>query len=557
MDNETVADTFNLLSKLMELHGAQVFKTRSYANAGFQIKRLSQPLSRMSEAEINDIPGVGAAIGTKIQTLLDTGQLPLLDTYLSQTPPGIRDMLGIKGLGPKKIALVWKEMEIEDLGALLYACHENRLMLYKGFGAKTQESIRQSIEFFMASTGQFLFRDLEAYTGDLLAHWKNVLGDHTLVSVTGAARRQADILTGISLVIGCPPELVASRLPPNHVVDTVNGPEVILSGPRKATVKLICSAPEHFFTALFRTTGSQSFLQAFEERYPGLLEQPHDSEAAIFQKAGLPFIPPVLRQDASALERNPEAIPLIQPEDIKGVIHAHSTWSDGKNPLEEMALGALALGREYLVISDHSQSAVYAGGLKPERILAQHEEIDALNRRLAPFRIFKSIESDILGDGSLDYPPELLRLFDLVIASVHSNLKMDESRATERLLTAIRNPFTTILGHMTGRLLLSRPGYPVDHRRIIEACREHQVVIEINAHPRRLDMDWSWIPFAMEQGVLLSVDPDAHSVEGISSTRYGVLSAQKGGLTAAANLSSFPLGAFEAFILETKKKIPA
>jgi DNA polymerase (family 10) len=207
------------------------------------------------------------------------------------------------------------------------------------------------------------------------------------------------------------------------------------------------------------------------------------------------------------------------------------------------------------VISDHSQTAVYADGLKPDRIAAQHQEIDQLNAKLAPFKIFKSIESDILGDGSLDYSPQVLATFDMVIASVHSNLKMSEEKAMERVLNAIRNPYTTILGHPTGRLLLSRKGYPLDHKVIIDACAEHNVVLEINAHPRRLDMDWRWIDYAMERGVLMSIDPDAHSIDGYKDTYYGVMTAQKGGLTKEFNLSSYSLAELEQYIAERKRKV--
>ena len=239
---------------------------------------------------------------------------------------------------------------------------------------------------------------------------------------------------------------------------------------------------------------------------------------------------------------------LIQTQDIKGIIHSHSTWSDGVHTIEQMALAAIEKGYEYLVISDHSKSAFYANGLQIDRIKAQHREIEALNKKLAPFVIFKSIESDILNDGSLDYPDEILESFDLIIASIHSNLKMTEDKAMMRLLNAINNPYTSILGHLTGRLLLSRKGYPVNHEEIIAACAQNNVVIELNAHPRRLDMDWRWIPQALENDVLISINPDAHAVEGFQDCKYGVMVAQKAGLTAAQNLSSFDLSEMMEFI---------
>jgi DNA polymerase (family 10) len=237
--------------------------------------------------------------------------------------------------------------------------------------------------------------------------------------------------------------------------------------------------------------------------------------------------------------------------DIRSIIHSHSNWSDGMNTVEEMANECIKRGFEYLVISDHSQTAFYANGLKEDKIKEQHRYIDELNNKLEPFKIFKSIESDILNDGSLDYPDRILKTFDLVIASVHSNLKMMEEKAMARLIKAIENPYTRILGHMTGRLLLSRNGYPVDHKKIIEACAANNVVIEINAHPRRLDMDWKWIDYAIEKNVLLSINPDAHALDGFDDVKYGVLAAQKGGLTKENNLSSFSLQKFEKWL---KKK---
>ena len=243
---------------------------------------------------------------------------------------------------------------------------------------------------------------------------------------------------------------------------------------------------------------------------------------------------------------------LIEASDIKGIIHSHSNWSDGSNTLEEMAQAAQAAGLEYLVISDHSKSAFYANGLTEERIKAQHQLVDELNARLKGFRIFKSIESDILYDGSLDYPDTVLASFDLVIASVHSILKMTEEKAMQRLIAAIENPYTTILGHMTGRLLLSRKGYPVNHKKIIDACAANKVVIELNAHPRRLDIDWREIDYALEKGVLISIDPDAHEIEGYNDNRYGVLAAQKALVAKEQNLSSMGLTDFEKFIRQRK-----
>ena len=279
-------------------------------------------------------------------------------------------------------------------------------------------------------------------------------------------------------------------------------------------------------------------------------------ENSIFSAAGIHPIPAAQRETIAIIEQAREKVlpAVIQPNQIKGIIHSHSNWSDGSNTLEEMAIAAHEKGYEYLVISDHSRAAFYANGLHPDRILAQHREIERLNKQLAPFVIFKSIESDILNDGSLDYPKDVLASFDLVIASVHSNLKMPQEKAMNRLITAIENPYTSILGHPTGRLLLSRSGYPIDHEKIIDACVANQVVIELNAHPRRLDIDWRWIEKAINKGALISINPDAHSIEGFADTRYGVLVAQKAGLPAEKNLSSFSLAEMNNFLAVQQQK---
>jgi DNA polymerase (family 10) len=303
------------------------------------------------------------------------------------------------------------------------------------------------------------------------------------------------------------------------------------------------------------STGPETFTAYIEKKYGiSIAQTSYANEEVFFTTVNLPFIPPQHR-DISVDEvyyQKQVKKELADPSNIKGIIHSHSKWSDGSYTLEEMAKAAIKKGFEYMVISDHSQAASYAGGLRPENIIQQHAEVDRLNEQLSPFKIFKSIECDILGSGQLDYDDEVLQSLDLVIASVHSSLKMSEEKAMQRLLTAIENPYTLILGHMTGRLLLSRAGYPVDHKKIIDACAANNVVIELNAHPRRLDMDWRWIPYALEKEVLISINPDAHSIEGFDDIKYGALAAQKALLPAASNLSSFSLSEFEEWLYDVR-----
>lgn len=549
MNNYEIADQFSLLSKLMDIHGENSFKSKSYSNAAFNIERLPVALATMDDAELFAVKGIGEATGKKIRVLLNTGKLPQLEELIVNTPPGIIDMLQIKGLGPKKISVIWQELGIESLGELEYACNENRLVALKGFGAKTQESVLQNIVYFNQNLGFYLWAEAEAPARNLLAMLQSRYPDNRF-SLTGDIRRQKETIEYIEIVTDLDGESVSNefRNIEHALVDTTDPGICMVAIPGQPKLKIYIAAQQQYVCQLFLTTGSEVFTAAFTEKYA--LPETLADEAGIFAANGMAVVVPALRENAGILDKavNHQMPALIQPGDIKGIIHSHSTWSDGVNTVSEMAEAAIRQGFEYLVLSDHSQSAFYAGGLKPEQVAAQHQEIDALNAKLAPFRIFKSIESDILGDGSLDYSDQVLATFDLVIASVHSNLKMSQEKAMDRVLTAVRNPHTRILGHPTGRLLLSRKGYPLDHKLLIDTCAEYQVVIEINAHPRRLDLDWQWIDYAMEKGVLLSIDPDAHAIEGYRDVYYGVMAAQKGGLTKACNLSSFSLAEFETFL---------
>jgi len=556
MDNYEIADNFSLLGKLMDIHGENSFKTKSYTTAAFTIEKLPMQLTEMPPEKMSSIIGIGDAIAKKIIEQLQTGTLALLQEYLQKTPEGILTMLSIKGIGPKKIATIWKELEIETIGELLYACSENRLTLYKGFGAKSQQNIKEAIEFYMGSQGSFLYQQIESYATQLTTSLQNIFPNY-LFSITGNFKQQAEIISQLSWVTTAPKnEIMAFLGAQSFVFENIFENIFSCKGPEQIELIFHISSPELFISTLFETSSSEDFLQEWKTLTNWTNQKEYHSEEAIFESFGFAFVPAYQRESKEilTLAKNASLKPCIQTTDIKGVIHSHSNWSDGATTIEAMAKAAIEQGLQYLVISDHSQSAFYANGLKEARIFAQQQQIDALNKQLAPFRIFKSIESDILNDGSLDYSDEVLSSFDLVIASVHSNLKMIEEKAMMRLLNAIENPFTSILGHLTGRLLLSRNGYPVDHAKIIDACVANDVVIELNAHPRRLDIDWRWIERALNKGAIISINPDAHSIEGYLDCKYGVLVAQKAGLTPNKNLSSYSLTEFERFLLEQHQK---
>ena len=542
-----------MLSKLMDIHNENSFKSKSYSIAAFNIEKLPVELTDLSFEKIAALKGFGESTARKITEIVQTGQLKQLDEYIEKTPPGVIEMLNIKGIGPKKICTIWKEMGLESIGELLYACEENRLLNYKGFGAKTQETVKQSIEFYQKSQGSHLYAEVEAYALSVHKKISAQFADERF-ELTGDFRRQLEVIDKIEWVTTCQPVQLQLFFEANGFTSE-NLQTDIISFRGEQNVQLIFrySDEASFYEKLFTTSSSEEFITAWKNNFGENALQQIASEEDAFKKQQLHFAPAILREKGSIIEKLKKPLdPLIQPGDIRALIHCHSKWSDGLNSLEEMAQACIKRGWEYMVISDHSKSAGYANGLTEDRIKAQHQEIDTLNAKLAPFRIFKSIECDILGDGNLDYSNNILSTFDLVITSIHSNLKMNEEKAMMRLLRAIENPYTTILGHMTGRLLLSRQGYPVDHEKIIDACAKNKVAIEINAHPRRLDMSWQWIDVALDKGVLISIDPDAHSVGAYDDIRYGTLAAQKGGLTKEKNLSSFSLKEFENYLTERK-----
>jgi DNA polymerase (family 10) len=543
MTNKQIAQAFDELANLMELHEEDPFRVRSYANAYLALRKLDTPLTELADADIKNIKGVGNAISGKIRELLDSGQMAVLEKYRDMTPSGVRDMLEISGFGPKKVRQVWKEMGIESPGELWYACNENRLVEYKGFGLKTQEDLKKKLDYFFRSRGKLLLdaalEEAEAVCAAIAQRFPG-----TLASPVGELRRRCPVVSEIE-ILATPEADWPTVFDGSGYVAEQNGEGKWTARKEDGGTSVTlhrCAAGE-WGSKLLKKTGSREFLEKFVAQNQGLDFRNLAEEAAVFERANSSFVAPELRENYPPIVPNG---PLIVDADLRGALHVHTNWSDGIHSLREMCEHARSLGYAYIGITDHSQSAFYANGLKPDRVLAQMDEIDQLNAEMAPFRILKGIESDILNDGSLDYDDNLLDRFDFVIASVHSNLRMGIEKATERVLRAIEHPRTSILGHPTGRLLLSREGYPLDWDAIFEACAKHHVSIELNAHPRRLDLDWSLIPRAVSKGIRISINPDAHSREGLLHTRYGVMVARKGGLVADHCLNALPAEAWLA-----------
>lgn len=566
LDSKSITRKLKLITQLMELHEENPFKIRSYQSVIYTLDQAGTSLDGLDKEQLQEVKGIGKSMAEVIIALDETNTAPYLEELLANTPEGLLEVLQIKGLGPKKVKSLWKELNITSTHELMEACQSGQVAKLKGFGEKTQQSIISAMEYQESNRGKWLYADLEPFVEALQQDLEQKFGVGKVV-VTGDFARKIEVLEQIDLIIETPDgkaDFASVNTIPNLMQD------LKLSSPFKwrgrikdleVKVHLHFTPPHLFVRDNLLRTGSRNHLLAPLLDYSSLASffrsKTFESELQAYQEAGLSFIVPELREGQFEIELAKEGkLPiLLEMGDLKGSLHNHSTYSDGKNTLREMATYCQSLGYEYLGIADHSRSAFYAGGLNVEEVAEQQKEIKVLNEELAPFRVFSGIESDILVDGSLDYPPEVLSSFDFIVASVHSALSMSLPKATARLIKAIENPFTTMLGHPTGRLLLRREGYPIDHKAVIDACAEYGVVIEINANPWRLDIDWRWINYALEKGVRLSINPDAHVKEAFADMKYGVLVGRKGGLTRDMTLNALSADALAIYFQARKEKI--
>jgi DNA polymerase (family 10) len=536
MDNYDICSHLALYAKLAELHDENAFRTRAFSAAAFNLKKVKEPMSQMSDEALAALPGVGKGVLSAIRSLVADGTFPDLDALIAKTPPGILEMLRIKGLGPKKVGVIWHQMAIDTVADLFNACRENRLVELPGFGLKTQGEVMHAIQFMLNASGRFHYARAEEPAQKMLQLLKNRFAtDKT--ELTGDIRRFCETLESIDIITTAPrTDAIAFMAECGLQPDG----DALFRDAAGFLFQIHFAETENFSRRWIETTGNDAHLLEI-----GFANMPplSGTEEDAYRSLGMPFILPELREGRGE-SRKEQTATLIEYSHLKGVLHNHTLYSDGLHSLKDMAEHAVNLGLQYLGICDHSRSASYAGGLQVEQVLTQFAEIDALNAQWTNFRIFKGIESDILSDGSLDYPDEVLSQFDFIVASVHSNLKMAEDRAMQRLIRAIENKYTTILGHPTGRLLLVREGYPVNHRYLIDACAANGVCMELNANPYRLDLDWRWIDYAMEKGVMIAINPDAHEKEGYYDMYYGSLVARKGGLTREMTLNAMSLHEF-------------
>jgi DNA polymerase (family 10) len=542
--NREISRLFDLYAELLDVHGQEERLSDLLSGAAYRVGRLDQELGQFRESQLTELfcPEVVSVL-TEVKK---TGSIAALEDLIQLTPAGLFDMMRIKGLGGKKLSVLWKTAKLDTIEDLLLAAKAGTISQLPGFGKKTEQNIIAGIEAFNERAERFHYAAIADLADELVAALRKQFKTQ-LVSLCGDIRRQETVVDRMEVLIALPvshfknPEL-------KRIMTIAEQTAAITTGHTldEVPVTLYHCTVADYYCQLLERTGNASHVQKINARIAG--PNTYRSEEAIYDAAGLPFIVPEMRQDIAEWDWTEHPEPLITNADITGVVHNHTDWSDGVDRLDAFVLGCQRKGYAYTVISDHSQNAHYAGGLKPDKVLRQFEAIDKLNKKVGPFKIFKSIECDILVSGELDYDPELLSRFDMVIISVHQQLKMAEEKATARLIKAIENPFTTILGHLTGRQLLVRPGYPLDFKKVIDACAANGVVIEINANPYRLDMDWSHIPYALKKGVMISINPDAHSIHEIDNIRWGVSAARKGGLTKTMTWNAQPLTAIEEWL---------
>ncbi len=544
------------IAQCLELKGENPFKVRAYTAAARALEVYAGSLADAVEQKtLGGIEGIGKAIEAKITELCETGRLEYYENLRSEFPPGIFDLFELQGLGAKKIKLLYEKLGVNSITSLELACKDGTVAGLDGFGPKSAENFLKAIESEAQHAGQFRLGDVWAVAEEILS----VLRDESAVleaSTAGSLRRHKEVVHDL--------DFLASTREPEAVGKVFAGmplvADVIAHGATKVSVRLESGLqcdlrlvkPEEFAFALAYFTGSKEHNVAMRGRAlkrgwtlneyrMGKLEDSEKeteevpeihSEADIHKALGLDFIAPELREGKGEIEaaETGELPKLVEWTQLRGAFHNHTNASDGRHTLEQMADAAMGLGLDYLGIADHSKSSIQANGLDEERLLSQVEDIRTLNRTFDGFRLFAGVECDILKDGLLDFKDEVLAQLDYVVVSVHASMTLNEKAMTDRLIRAMQNPYATILGHMTGRLLLSRPAYQVNIPAVLDAAAETGTIVELNASPWRMDLDWRWWKLAKEKGVLCAINPDAHRADGLQDLLFGVGAARKGWL---------------------------
>ena len=551
-DAASVAALLREFAQRSALRGGNPYRARAYARAAENLGLLTIPLAEAIRAgRLREIPGVGEAIAEIITTMFRTGTHPALDSMREEVPAGALEMLAVPGLRSDKVLKLHKDLGIGSLTELEQAARADRLKPVKGLGPALQAKILQGIETLRGAEGRRHLHRAAALLESAVDQLRRAHPGLKRITPAGDFRRGCELVSDLCLVVEASRADTSRRIASNagltiHLTDTA----------RYGITLLQATGSQAHLDRLKALADTKGLVLDAQGLRRGRKIMARKDEAAIYKALDLPFIPPELREGDGVIERTEpgKLPPLVADGDLRGILHAHTVLSDGADTLEAMVGATRQRGYSYFGVADHSKSAHYAGGLTLDEIAAQHREIDRLNKRYgAGFRILKGIESDILADGALDYPDDVLARFDFVVASVHSRFKLDKKTQTDRILRAVGNPYTTILGHMTGRQLLRRPGYEVDVEKILRACAEHGVAVEINANPWRLDLDWRWHRRALELGCTLSINPDAHSIAELDLVRWGVLMARKGGVPKDRVLNCLDLEAITVLLQERNR----
>lgn len=556
MDKAAIADILDEVGTLLELKGENPFKSRAFHNAARLLAGITDDIAALAKSgELRKIKGIGESTAKVITDLVTTGSSPDHQSLRKSFPPGIFDMLKIQGLGPKKVSFLFSKMKIASIDALEKAAKEGKLSSLDGFGAKTEENILLGIAQFRTHASKFHINIAEHAAHTIVETLKTAPGVIRL-EIAGSVRRRKETIGDIDIVVSAKSsdiKRIMSLFTSHTSVERITGEgetksSVVLDSGINCDLRIV--SDKEFPFALNYFTGSKEhnvrvrslarekgwslneygFTLIEGTKKPKALPKSIKTEADIYKAVGLTYVEPELREDLGEIEAaaHDELPDLVTMDDIRGTFHCHTNYSDGQNTLSEMAAAAQAMGWEYLGIADHSKVAAYANGLNETRVKQQHKEIDALNAKFKGFQLFKGTEVDILPNGDLDFSDSVLESFDYVVASVHSSFKMSEPDMTKRIMKALKNKHVTMLGHLTGRLLLERDGYPLNQTEIINAAADLGKIIEINAHPMRLDLDWRMVRYAVKKGVLIAINPDAHVTTGLKDVRFGVGVARKG-----------------------------
>ena len=592
MTKSQIAEVLEEIATLLELKDENPFKIRAYANAARSLETFGGNLADLQDEEaLGKIPGIGKAIAAKIKELAGTGKLKYLEELRAEFPAAILELFSISGLGAKKIKALYEQLHVSSIEQLRQACESGRVAELPGFGETTQTKICRAIEQRAKHFGYFQFgqiaADAESLRRDLAAH-----ADALQVDVAGSYRRRREIVRDVDLVVATrKPAAITKFLVKHALVESI-----IAQGPTKTSVRLrsgiqcdlrVVSSAEYPFALNYFTGSKQHNIEMRSRalargwtlneyrlarlppdpkaqklragravRRPTIRLPTVREEADLYRALGLDFVPPELRENCGEFEAaEKHSLPrLLEQDNLRGTFHCHTVASDGHNTLEEMAVAAQELGLEYLGIAEHSKSSIQAHGIDAAKLRSQIVAIRKLNQKLDGFRVFAGVECDILRDGKLDFDDEILAELDFAVASIHSVFNLSEAEMTKRIIRAMENPFVTILAHPTGRLLLKRDPYLIDVRAVLEAAAATGTWMELNAAPKRLDLDWRWWPLAKEKGVKCVINPDAHRTERLQDLWFGVGIARKGWLTKADVMNCLPLGGIESALQAKRNK---